>query len=83
MFDRAEATEAAIVAASAEGHTAPAQRCRERRTMADATTAADAARTPAGGSLLLTLMKARTFIALIAVIVFFSLRRRTSCRPPT
>jgi erythritol transport system permease protein len=38
---------------------------------------ANAAAAPAasagGGSLLLTLMKARTFIALIAVILFFSL----------
>jgi len=39
--------------------------------MADATTRPQTA--PATGSLLLTLMKARTFIALIAVVVFFAL----------
>src|SRR4051812_39666983 len=39
--------------------------------MADAATVSGAP--PGGGSLLLTLMKARTFIALIAVVLFFAL----------
>ena len=70
MFDRAEATEAAVVAASAMGH-GPAS-AREQRTWL--TQPRPATPAPSGsGSLLLTLMKARTFIALIAVILFFSL----------
>ena len=46
---------------------------------------AAAGQTPAqsvGGSFTLNLMRVRTFIALFAVLIFFSLPRRIFFRPP-
>ncbi|WP_292263491.1 ATP-binding cassette domain-containing protein, partial [Mesorhizobium sp.] len=65
MFDRAEATEAAIVAAW--------PRTRAWRLPMTDIPAKAAAPSASSGSVLLTLMKLRTFIALIAVLVFFSI----------
>ena len=71
LVDRAEATEGALVSASALGHG-------HRRTQADGdvgmTVSGPALAEPraGSGSIALNLMKLRTFIALIAVLVFFS-----------
>ena len=74
MFDREEATEAKVVAASAQGTRADAQLSREQRTWLTLRHGSRGSPSAEARSLL-TLMKARTFIALIAVILFFSLDR--------
>ena len=75
LFDRAEATEAKIVAASSIGHGPAAAHSAARKFPHERRRAIARPPSPAGSSLTLNLMRLRTFIALFAVLVYFSLRR--------
>ena len=72
LVDRAEATEAALVAASALGHGHDGAQPTETTGMTRGGPGRWRQRAAGSGSITLNLMKLRTFIALFAVLVFFS-----------